>query len=87
MFVYLDNSSTTKQSSDVTEIMSRTAEETFGNPSSLHRLGVEAEKVLKKARKDMASVIGASPDEIFFTSGGTESDNTIPGNFRRATCC
>ena len=76
MFVYLDNSSTTKQSSDVTEIMSRTAEETFGNPSSLHRLGVEAEKVLKKARKDMASVIGASPDEIFFTSGGTESDNT-----------
>lgn len=76
MFVYLDNSSTTKQSHEVTEIMSRTAEDTFGNPSSLHRLGVEAEKVLKTARKETASVIGADPNEIYFTSGGTESDNT-----------
>lgn len=76
MFVYLDNSSTTKQSREVTETVARTAEETFGNPSSLHRLGVEAEKALKASRKEIASTIGAHPDEIYFTSGGTESDNT-----------
>ncbi len=76
MFVYLDNSSTTPQFHDVTEEMVRVAEKSFGNPSSLHRMGVDAEKILRGARKTVAEFIGASDDEIIFTSGGTESDNT-----------
>ncbi len=76
MFVYLDNSSTTSQFHDVTEEMIRVAEKSFGNPSSLHRMGVEAEKLLRGARKSVAECINASEDEIIFTSGGTESDNT-----------
>ena len=47
----------------------------FANPSSLHRLGFEAEQRLKKAREQVAKSIGALPEEIFFTSGGTEADN------------
>lgn len=76
MFVYLDNSATTRQSDRVTEVMLRTARDTFGNPSSLHRLGVQAEKVVKEARRTIASQIHADPEEVFFCSGGTEADNT-----------
>lgn len=75
--VYLDNSSTTKQAEEVTEEIRRTAEEQFGNPSSLHQLGVEAEKKVSEARKRFADAVGARPDEIFFNSGGTEGDNTV----------
>jgi len=48
----------------------------FGNPSSLHRLGVNAERGIKNARKEMAMALGTKPEEIIFTSGGTEADNT-----------
>lgn len=75
MFVYLDNSSTTRQYDAVTEIMCRYMSLDFGNPSSLHRMGIAAEKALKEARKQVSSVLEAKEDEIFFTSGGTEADN------------
>ncbi|MCI8285025.1 MAG: cysteine desulfurase [Firmicutes bacterium] len=76
MQVYLDNSATTKQSDEVTRVMVEVMEDNFGNPSSLHRLGVNAEKSLKQARKQAAALIGAKDNEVYFTSGGTESDNT-----------
>lgn len=76
MAVYLDNSATTKQRREVTEAMLSAAENTFGNPSSLHRMGIEAEKLVKSSRKKIASSLGVSEEEIYFTSGGTESDNT-----------
>lgn len=75
MKVYLDNSATTKQADEVTSEMIRIVRDCYGNPSSLHTLGVSAEKELKAARKKLAAVCGASDEEICFTSGGTESDN------------
>ena len=77
MFVYLDNSATTKQYDQVTDVMVSMMRDVYGNPSSLHMLGVEAEKHLRQARKMVASSIGASEEEVYFTSGGTESDNTV----------
>lgn len=74
--VYLDNSSTTRQYDEVTKLMMNIMEEDFGNPSSLHRMGIAAEKRIKTAREQMASAIFARPEEILFTSGGTESDNS-----------
>ncbi len=76
MFVYLDNSSTTKPYGEVVDVMTKVLREDFGNPSSLHWLGVTAEKYVKTARKTFAKSIGASEDEVYFTSCGTESDNT-----------
>lgn len=76
MLVYLDNSATTKQYAEVTETMVRCMEENFGNPSSMHRMGVTAEKTLREARKKIADSFNCNSDEILFTSGGTESDNT-----------
>lgn len=75
--VYLDNSATTRQYDQVTDVMAEAMRETYGNPSSLHMLGVEAEKKVRTSRKILASAIGASEEEFFFTSGGTESDNTV----------
>lgn len=80
--IYLDNSATTRQLPAVTEEMNRIARTVYGNPSSLHSLGLKAEQELKKARKTVASCIGALPEEILFTSGGTEANNTaIKGYF------
>ena len=76
MFVYLDNSATTKQAEEVTRAEIEAAERFFGNPSSLYRLGLEAEKFIRECRNAAAALIGSSPQEIYFTSGGTESDNT-----------
>jgi len=76
MFTYLDNSATTRPYDQVTELVAKTMSEDFGNPSSLHRLGMAAEKMVKEARANVAASLGASPEEIFFTSGGTEGDNT-----------
>ena len=76
MIVYLDNSATTKVYNEVSEKMAAVMTEHYGNPSSLHTLGLEAEKLLKEARRSIASVFGADDKEIVFTSGGTESDNT-----------
>lgn len=76
MLAYLDNSATTRQSEEVTRAMIDAAENSYGNPSSLHRLGVNSEKLVKSSRKKLAAAAGARDDEIYFTSGGTESDNT-----------
>ncbi len=76
MFVYLDNSATTRVAPEVVDMMARTMTEDFGNPSSLHRMGLRAEKILGNARSLLAEAIGASEDEIYFTSCGTESNAT-----------
>ncbi len=75
MFVYLDNSATTKPYAQVTAEIVKYMETDFGNPSSLHRMGITGEKALKESRRAVASSIGAKEEEIYFTSGGTESDN------------
>ncbi len=76
MFVYLDNSATTKPYEQSVDVMAKVLREDFGNPSSLHTLGITAEKYIKNARKSFAKSIGAGEDEVYFTSCGTESDNT-----------
>lgn len=76
MFVYLDNSATTKQYDAVTDKIIKYMREDFGNPSSLHRLGISAEKAIKSARKSVAEAMDVHDDQLIFTSGGTEADNT-----------
>ncbi len=75
MFVYLDNSATTKPYKEVIAETVKYMEIHYGNPSSLHRMGMTAEKALKDARKSAAASLGAKEEEIYFTSGGTEADN------------
>lgn len=73
--IYLDNASTTKPSDAVKDAV-KTALECFGNPSSMHRLGIDAENIIKKAKENAAKIMSVSPDNIYFTSGGTEANNT-----------
>ena len=73
--IYLDNSATTRQYDEVTAFISDIAANIYGNPSSLHRKGIEAEKLVTAARETIAASLGAGPREILFTSGGTESNN------------
>lgn len=73
--IYLDNSATTKQYPQVTDIMVKHMTETFGNPSSLYQLGVDSEKSVKKARKQLQQAMGIANGKVYFTSGGTEADN------------
>ena len=75
MFVYADNAATTSVSEGAVKAMTRGLKEVYGNPSSLHAKGREAEAVLKEARAEVAALINAEPSEIYFTSGGSESDN------------
>lgn len=75
--IYLDNSATTRQYDEVTDLMAEVARNCYGNPSSLHGLGLEAEKLMKEGRKRIASAFNSSPDEVYITSCGTESDNTV----------
>ncbi len=75
MEIYLDNSATTRPYMRVCEKVAEVMRNNYGNPSSLHRLGISAEKEIKTAREIIASTLGARTDEIFFTSGGTESNN------------
>ena len=75
MFVYADNAATTALSEEALSEMERGLKEIYGNPSSLHFKGREAEAALKEAREKVASAVGAEPSEIYFTSGGSESDN------------
>lgn len=81
--IYLDNASTTKPSLGVIEAVNE-AMGVFGNPSSMHRLGIESENILKKAKENAAKVISVKPDNIYFTSGGTESNNTAILGYCRA---
>ena len=73
--IYLDNSATTKPNAACVQAMTRLLCDTWGNPSSVHALGIAAERELKNARKEVATSLGAEPDRVFFTSGGTEADN------------
>ena len=75
MTIYLDNSATTRQHNQVTETMIQMMKKEYGNPSSLHRMGLAAEKLVKKGRGQVAQAIGAMAEEIIFTGGCTESDN------------
>lgn len=75
MEAYLDNSATTMVSEDVAKLMYEIMTKDYGNPSSMHQKGVDAEKYLKSAKETFARVLKVSEKEIFFTSGGTESDN------------
>ena len=74
-FVYADNAATTPVSREVIDAMTPCFEEYWGNPSSLHGKGREAKDLLEDARERVARVLGCSANEIYFTSGGTESDN------------
>lgn len=73
--IYLDNSATTKPYDEVIEAVAINMRENFGNPSSVYRLGIEAEKKLNECRSILASTINCSKEEIIFTSGGSESNN------------
>ncbi len=73
--IYLDNSATTPIHPEVASVMSTLLVGCYGNPSSIHFLGRESRIIIEKSRKSMAQALGCSPSEIFFTSGGTESDN------------
>lgn len=74
--IYFDNASTTKVNDTVLEKMYEFMKTGFANPSSLHKLGFEVEKEVTRARKIIAEAIKSEPDEIYFTSGGTEANNT-----------
>lgn len=82
--IYLDHASTTPVRPEVVEAMMPFFTEQFGNPSSIYPLGQEASDAVAEARETLAGVIGAKPREIFFTSGGTESDNWALKGFARA---
>jgi cysteine desulfurase len=73
--VYLDNSATTKPHKEVIDEVANCMEQYFANPSSAHKLGIEAEKKLKAAREKVAAFLKAKPQEIIFTSGGSEANN------------
>lgn len=73
--IYLDNSATTKPHPQVIDVVTKAMQQYYGNPSSLHHKGVEAENVLKQARSLAAQSLNVKPSEIIFTSGGTESNN------------
>lgn len=73
--VYFDHSATTPVRPEVAEVMQNYLTDNFGNPTSLHYFGRQVRKALEEAREKVAVAIGAKPEEIVFTSGGTESDN------------
>lgn len=73
--VYFDNAATTPVSSEVIEAMIPVLKEQFGNPSSIHAEGRQIRAAIETARKTVAQCIGAGTGEVFFTSGGTESNN------------
>lgn len=75
MEIYLDNSATTRAFGEVVDIVSRVMYEDYGNPSSMHQKGVEAERYVKESKEIIAKTLKVQDKEIFYTSGGTESDN------------
>ena len=74
-FVYMDHAATTFTKPEVAESMLPFLKEHFGNPSSLYSIGREGKEAVETAREQLAKALGAKPEEIYFTSGGTESDN------------
>ncbi len=89
MEVYLDNSATTRATQSVRDIMDKVLYEDYGNPSSMHRMGIRAEQYMKDAASTIAATLKVESKEIIFTSGGTEANNlaiigTAMANRRRA---
>lgn len=82
--IYLDNSATTKPCSEAVAAMTNALTEGWANPSALYNFGIDAARQLRIARNKVAAAMGAEPDRVFFTSGGTEADNwAIFGSARR----
>ena len=77
MEVYFDNAATTAPYCEVVEEVAYAMKNYYGNPSSVHKLGLVAEKKLNYAREVLGSMINADKDEIIFTSGGSESNNIL----------
>ena len=75
--IYLDNAASTAVHPEVVKEMLPYFDIQYGNPSSIHQFGRKAKNAIQKARKQVAALIGAESSEITFTSGGTESNNTI----------
>ena len=73
--IYLDNSATTKPCPEAVEAITKALTENWGNPSALYNFGIDTAKLLRQARHSVAAAMGAEPDRVFFTSGGTEADN------------
>ena len=74
--IYLDNAATTPMSLLAISTMTKVMQDIYGNPSSIHSHGRLANKLLREARQDLAKLLGTKPDKLFFTAGGTESNNT-----------
>ena len=75
MEVYLDNAATTRMDNRVFEEMLPYLKENYGNPSSAYKIGRNNKRIIERARKKVAEILNANPNEIYFTSGGSESDN------------
>ena len=73
--IYLDNSATTRPCPACVRAMTEALTDCWGNPSSVYALGIDAAHRLRQARQAVAAALGAEPDRVFFTSGGTEADN------------
>ena len=73
--IYLDNAATTRPCEAAVQATLRTLTEDWGNPSSVHRLGISAARLLQRSRQSVAAALGAQPERVFFTSCGTEADN------------
>ena len=73
--IYLDNSATTKPCIQAVEAMTKAMTENWGNPSALYEFGIDTARELRNARSKVAAAMGAEPERVFFTSGGTEADN------------
>lgn len=84
--IYLDNAATTRVSDGAAAVMAKLLTEDYGNPSSLHHLGYEAEKQVAAARGTLASILGVEPSALFFTSCATESTNTALRAAARSRC-
>ena len=82
--IYLDNSATTKPCAEAVEAMTLAMTENWGNPSALYNFGIDTAHRMRDARHKVAAALGAEPDRVFFTSGGTEADNwAIHGTVKR----
>ncbi|MBF0787815.1 MULTISPECIES: cysteine desulfurase family protein [unclassified Streptococcus] len=75
--IYLDNAATTRPYPEVLATYAEVSTKIWGNPSSLHSLGSQASRILQASRQQIADLLGVMPQEIFFTSGGTEGDNWV----------
>src|SRR5690349_22854562 len=73
--IYLDHSATTPVDPRVADVLTRSLVQNYGNPSSVHGFGQQARAAVDRARREVAALVNAKPNEIIFTSGGTEANN------------